>query len=138
MHDDHHRHSLHCILPPHILERLAQSDDPRHRELALATLSYDTSVRTRRISEQLVQALSVSAAPSVTPHKQRAIYTANHTQTLPGTLVRSEGQGASGDAATDEAYDGLGATFDLYWNVYQRNSIDNAGMNLVGTVHFGS
>jgi hypothetical protein len=138
MHEHHHRHSLHCILPPHILERLAQSDDPAHREVALATLSLDASQRTRRLSEQLVQALSVPAAPSVTPHKQRAIYTANHGTALPGTLVRSEGQGASGDAATDEAYDGLGSTFDLYWNIYQRNSIDNAGMNLVGTVHYSN
>jgi Zn-dependent metalloprotease len=37
----------------------------------------------------------------------------------------------------DEAYDGLGATFDLYAEVYGRNSIDDNGMDMVGTVHFG-
>jgi hypothetical protein len=47
-----------------------------------------------------------------------------------------EGQGPTGDAATDEAYDGLGSTFDLYWNIFQRNSIDNAGMNMLGSVHY--
>jgi Zn-dependent metalloprotease len=40
--------------------------------------------------------------------------------------------------AVNEAYDGLGATFDLYWNVYQRDSIDNAGMDLLATVHYGN
>jgi hypothetical protein len=52
-------------------------------------------------------------------------------------VVRNEGQGPVGDAATDEAYDGLGATFDLYWNVYGRNSIDDAGLPLPATVHYG-
>jgi Zn-dependent metalloprotease len=37
----------------------------------------------------------------------------------------------------DEAYDGLGATFDLFWEAYERNSIDDEGMPLNATVHFG-
>jgi Zn-dependent metalloprotease len=39
--------------------------------------------------------------------------------------------------SVNEAYDGLGDTFDFYLNVYQRNSIDNAGLPLNATVHFG-
>jgi hypothetical protein len=31
----------------------------------------------------------------------------------------------------------LGATFDLYWSVFGRNSIDNAGQDLLGSVHYG-
>ena len=38
--------------------------------------------------------------------------------------------------AVNEAYDGLGATFDLYWNIYQRNPIDDAGMDVIATVHY--
>ena len=34
--------------------------------------------------------------------------------------------------------DGLGATFDLYSVVYGRNSIDDNGMDLVGSVHYGN
>ena len=70
-------------------------------------------------------------------HKQRAIYDARHQQSLPGALVRAEGAKPTGDAAADEAYEGLGATFDFYWNVFQRNSIDDAGLALDATVHFG-
>ncbi len=40
------------------------------------------------------------------------------------------------DAPVNQAYDGLGATFDFYLNIYQRNSIDNAGLPLKATVHF--
>jgi len=50
--------------------------------------------------------------------------------------VRAEGAPPSGDAAVDEAYDGSGATYDLYWDVYQRNSIDGSGMRLDSTVHY--
>ncbi len=51
--------------------------------------------------------------------------------------MRKEGAAASGDAAVDEAYDGLGATFDFYLEACQRNSIDDAGLPLDATVHFG-
>lgn len=56
---------------------------------------------------------------------------------LPGILVRAEGAPASGDVAVDEAYDGLGATYDFFWKVFDRNSIDDEGLSLDATVHFG-
>ena len=37
----------------------------------------------------------------------------------------------------DEAYDGLGDTYDFYQVMLQRNSIDDRGMPLNGTVHYG-
>jgi hypothetical protein len=132
----HHRHSLFCILPPHILEAIAQQGDKKDREWALKTLAADSSVRSERITQQMLRVAAGPPSPSLLPHKQRQIYTASNGSTLPGTSVRSEGQAPTGDAATDEAYDGLGATFDLYWNIFHRNSIDNAGENLIGTVHY--
>jgi hypothetical protein len=126
-------------VPPHIFEALARSPEPAERELALSVLSADTTLRTARTTAHLLQLITPPAAAAVTtPHKLRRIYTANHGTSLPGTVVRSEGQGPSGDAAVDEAYNGLGATFDLYWDIYQRNSIDDAGMDLIGTSHYGN
>ena len=131
-----HRHSLFCILPPHMLESIAEAGDAKARKWALNTLSADTSLRAERIATQVVRAGLAAPLPSLLPHKQRLIYNANHGSALPGTQVRAEGHAPVGDAEVDEAYDGLGATFDLYWDVYKRNSIDNAGMNLIGTVHY--
>ncbi|MFO0949816.1 MAG: hypothetical protein U0835_01425 [Isosphaeraceae bacterium] len=67
---------------------------------------------------------------------RRSIYDARNDTMLPGTLVRGEGGPASGDDAVNEAYDGLGATYDLYSEVYNRNSIDDRGMRLDATVHY--
>jgi len=130
-----HRHSLHCILPPHILESIARNGTDEARDWALNALSADETIRYARTTRQLFARSTPSRAGS--PHKMRQIYDAGHGSALPGTLSREEGKGPVGDVATDEAYDGLGATFDLYWSVYERDSIDNLGNDLIGTVHFG-
>jgi Zn-dependent metalloprotease len=51
-------------------------------------------------------------------------------------VVRKEGDPPTADVAVNEAYDGSGITYDLYSNVYQRNSIDGNGMRLDSTVHY--
>jgi hypothetical protein len=117
-----------------MVESIAENaENQRTRRAALELLSIDTTVRSERITGLLNL---VTAVPSLTPHLQRYIYSANQGQNLPGALKRSEGEVVTGDLEVDEAYDGLGATFKLFWDVYGRNSIDNAGLDLKGTVHF--
>lgn len=74
--------------------------------------------------------------PAVAGAKERVVYDAKNGSQLPGTPARNEGDPATGDAAVDEAYDGSGITFDLFSNIYNRNSIDNNGMRLDSTVHY--
>ncbi len=71
------------------------------------------------------------------PHsRDRKIHDAGSMDTLPGTLVRSEGEGATGDTDTDNAYDFSGDTYDYYWTAHGRDSYDDAGATLLSTVHF--
>lgn len=67
----------------------------------------------------------------------RTVGDAAGTRDLPGTTVRGEGDPATGDAAVDEAYDGLGDTWTFYDAVLGRDSIDGRGMPLIATVHYG-
>jgi Zn-dependent metalloprotease len=69
--------------------------------------------------------------------KQRTIFNAHNAETLPGDVVRVEGAPPTDDLTVNEAYDGLGATYDFFWEAYERNSIDDEGMRLNATVHFG-
>ncbi len=124
------------IIPPYILEAIARNGTTAQRVLAQQNLALDTQIRQRRTA--LLQARSRRGQGVGPPRKNRLIHTAKNSWNLPGTLVRSEGQGPSGDVAINEAYDGLGATFDLYFNVYGRNSIDDNGMDLIGSVHVGN
>jgi len=50
--------------------------------------------------------------------------------------ARGEGDPPGKDVAVNEAYDGAGATYDLYHDVFGRDSIDDRGMPLVSTVHY--
>ena len=124
------------IIPPHILEAIARNGTPAERALAQQTLAFDTQIRQRRAA--VSHARSEKGQGFGPPRKNRLIYTASNSSSLPGALVRSEGQGPSGDLAINEAYDGLGATFDLYSDIYGRNSIDDNGMDLIGSVHVGN
>jgi Zn-dependent metalloprotease len=54
----------------------------------------------------------------------------------PADLRRTEGQGPSGIADVDNAYDYAGDTYDFYLNYHGRDSIDGAGMDLVSTTRF--
>ena len=59
--------------------------------------------------------------------RSRAIHTAAGTSTLPGTLVRSEGQGPTGDPDQDNAYIYAGSFYDYFSSTFGRDSFDNAG-----------
>ncbi|HEX8184940.1 MAG TPA: M4 family metallopeptidase [Blastocatellia bacterium] len=68
---------------------------------------------------------------------RRVIYNANHVESLPGEVARSEGDPPTGDAAVDETYDALGVTYNFFWNLFGRDSIDGKGKPLEATVHYG-
>jgi Zn-dependent metalloprotease len=70
--------------------------------------------------------------------KRRTIYDAHHEEDLPGVLVRGEGTQSTTDPAVNEAYEAAGVTYDFYKTVLDRNSIDDRGMRLDSTVHFGT
>lgn len=72
----------------------------------------------------------------LTDARQRRVHDADSTDTLPGTLVRSEGQPATGDADVDKAYDFAGDTYDYYFTKHNRDSFDNAGARIISTVRF--
>ena len=140
-HNTPHRHSIFCILPPHMLDSLAQRGTPAQRREALKTLQTDNTLRTLRAAQPQFPTLRSRPHPGELVqegHKQRTISDANSTEQLPGTVKRVEGAPPTGDLAVDEAYDGLGATFDFYWQVFNRNSIDDEGLPLNATVHYGS
>jgi Zn-dependent metalloprotease len=130
-----HRNPLHCILPPHMLKELAEQGTPLERERAVRALVMSGQIRGQR--QQIAELSTRPTAREAISVKQRMIYDAGGQTELPGRRIRGEGDPPTGDAAADEAYDGAGATFDLYQVIYGRNSIDDRGMDLVSTVHYG-
>ncbi len=121
-----------CILPPHMLDKLLQQDDDEQRHSALSTLRASEQFRGRRT---VVRNVSFAVSPG---QKRRTIYDAKTGTSLPGVLIRGEGDPSSDDQAVNEAYDAAGATYDLFREIYERNSIDDRGLRLDATVHYDS
>lgn len=129
-----HQHPINCIVPPHMLEQIATNGTTAQKALAISTLKASEQMRGQR--RALSDFTGAVARVAAVGGKERIIYDAKNGLSLPGTIVRREGDGPSADVAVNEAYDGSGATYDLYKDVYSRNSIDNNGMRMDSTVHY--
>ncbi|MFE4834198.1 M4 family metallopeptidase [Arthrobacter sp. NPDC056691] len=125
------------IVPPYILRRLAAQRSPRFSAVARAAreaLLHVGAVHAARTAAPSAPAGIRQLQPSPV---NRSVFDAKSGESLPGQVVRKEGDAPTGDPAVDEAYDGLGHTHSLYADAFERNSIDGLGMPLKASVHFG-
>lgn len=119
-----------CIVPPHMLREIAKCGDNDLKRWVIDTMNISSTIQNRR------QVLQVPGRTLPSGQKNRSVYDAINKTDLPGTLVRKEGDPPTNDPAVNEAYDGAGWTYDLYKNIYKRNSIDDKGMQLDSSVHY--
>jgi Zn-dependent metalloprotease len=123
----------HCsFIPPFLLERIAASDSEA-ADHCRATLAHDQEFRVARETGETATAGATTPAAA---NEAWVVDTADHGSTLPGTRVRAAGAPASGDAAVDDAADGITATLSLYADIYHRASYDAKGAEVVLTVHY--
>lgn len=131
-----HRHSILCIVPPHMLNNIATHGTENQKTTAFSTIRASERMRGQRraLSDFTTAALRVA---STTGGKERIVYNVKNGSNLSSAVIaRKEGDPPSTDVAVNEAYDGSGATYDLYKDLYDRNSIDNNGMRLDSYVHY--
>ena len=142
-----HRHSIFCIVPDTVLRQIAETGTEEERKAALDALAAASTFRTARAirlaapvapASPATASLAAAVGTGEAKQLQRTIFDCHNSRSLPGDPVRTEGAPTTGDPAMDEAYDGLGTTYDFYWESLGRNSIDDQGMTLNGHVHYGS
>ncbi|KFE62714.1 M4 family metallopeptidase [Hyalangium minutum] len=78
----------------------------------------------------------VSSYDNLKTAKNRKTYTAATRTSLPGTLLRSEGQGPVSDAVANQAHDNAGFVYDFYFSKFGRDSYNGTGGILSSTVHY--
>ncbi|MCU7248240.1 M4 family metallopeptidase [Pseudomonas koreensis] len=127
---------LRSFIPPYILNRIIAHGSETQRRAAMLTLNHVRSLLPNPGPPLRPPARTIQPAgkPGLA---QRSVHDAQNKMLLPGGAVRLEGQPASGDQAVDEAYDALGASYDFFWKVLGRDSIDDKGFALIGSVHYG-
>ncbi|WP_375765083.1 M4 family metallopeptidase [Archangium gephyra] len=70
--------------------------------------------------------------------RNRRVYSANNSTTLPGTLRLSEGGITTGDPVVNQAYANLGTFYDCFMANFNRDSYNSAGATLTATVHYST
>lgn len=129
------------IVPNDVLERFAKDQKltVAERQNFADTALVSTQIRKlRRQAEKLTSitqslALAPVAAAPVAP--AITVSDCHHVQTLPGTPVPNPA--SSADGTIKRAAVETKAVADFYKSVFGRNSIDNAGMTLASSVHYG-
>ncbi|MEZ7756217.1 M4 family metallopeptidase [Microbacterium paraoxydans] len=124
------------VVPSYLLARLAESGRfPKAAAAARQTLTAGRPPFRARIDLSIDENGDLVAQLSDAPN--RTISDAGNTQQLPGAVVRTEDDEPVADTAVNEAFDGLGATFEMLLSAFGRNSLDDAGAPLDATVHYG-
>jgi Zn-dependent metalloprotease len=115
-----------------MLEHVARNaPDQASRDAAMETLTQTSRLMGMR--DVLATIRPMEAGPGV---KQRTAYDCRGSSFLPGVMVRREGYPTHNDRSVNEAFDGAGATYDLFMDAFGHNSLDGQGMRLVSSVHY--
>ncbi|WP_219904736.1 M4 family metallopeptidase [Stenomitos frigidus] len=113
-------------------ESLQDSDDPAVRQIALASLGNEYRTARRLLSAQPMAAVLMSQIAG----KERYVFDMRGaSDPLPGNLLRQEGDRPVDDEAANEAYDYSGDVYDFYKEVFDRDSLDDAGLPLRSSIH---
>ncbi len=103
-------HPMQCILPPHILDSVRMRGDAKMKKMCDAMTRVSEQARKARLDAAPPH--SFRAAPRIAvdtePSLQREVYDAGSRASLPGTLVRGEGEPPTGDGHLRDFLHGLG------------------------------
>ncbi|OAA63814.1 peptidase M4, thermolysin [Cordyceps fumosorosea ARSEF 2679] len=134
------------FVPPHVFRHIsdAEVNDEDTRARAKDSLQHVEGVieqyKASQGTEQEVQTLGAQAKSKPKKETRRAVYDAENAtseRSLPGKLVRDEGQKAVKDKAVNEAFDNVGSVLKFYKDKFQWTSIDNQNADVISSVHFG-
>jgi Zn-dependent metalloprotease len=120
------------IVPEYMNKNIVDKGSKIQKERAWKNLVLTEQLRGRRQVTGLMSSMF-----AVSDKLYRTIYDAHNSENLPGTTIRVEGKTNRGGKVVAEAYNYSGDTYKFYKDIYDRNSIDNNGMRLDSTVHFG-
>ena len=130
------------IIPQRVLDRFAKDKrltaEQRQFFVDAAKLEQEwrkaraSTAKLARLSRSILptgmSALAAAGPPSV------VVFDCQHGTTLPGSPIANPG--ASADASAKRAFDETTAVADFYQSVFGRNSLDDAGMTLLSSIHF--
>jgi len=130
-----------CIIPRDVLEKLAADPELSAEIRSAADATAKISSQIRKVRDEAVALTSITTAlgavpAELAPAPQVTVYDCKNGQSLPGTLVPNPG--SSGDATAKRTFKETTLVAEFYKKIFNRNSIDNAGMTLLSSIHYGN
>jgi Zn-dependent metalloprotease len=132
------------IVPTGVLLRLAEDDSltEESRQALLDSAVMEPSWRELRSAHtEATQAsflaigiTSLRLAGVLAPVPAVTVYDCKNTKSLPGSPVSNPG--SSADLTAKRAFDTTHAVVDFYRECFSRNSVDDAGMTLMSSIHY--
>ncbi len=127
------------IVPPAVLERFKSDPDLAAEVRAAMADTQALDAAFRRVRDDATElsrvALAIAPPVAVAPAPQITVFNCHHTHSLPGTAVHNPGQ--SSDAQAKNAFNETTEVAAFYKQIFNRNSVDDAGMTLVSSIHYG-
>lgn len=130
------------IIPESVLERFAEDKKltPEQRQYFADAVKLERDWRRARAATakfstlaRMVLPTAVSAVAAVAPPSV-LVFDCGHGTTLPGTQIANPG--SSSDPSAKRTFDETAAVVNFFQTAFGRNSLDNAGMTLISSVHF--
>ena len=130
------------IVPQHVLERFAKDKKltAEQRQYFVDAASLERHWRANRASTAKLANLARSILPTSVSALAAAgppsvlVFDCQHGTSLPGTPITNPG--TSTDASAKRTFDETSAVVTFYQSLFSRNSLDNAGMTLLSSIHF--
>ncbi len=122
-----------CVIPPHIIRHAAEHSEGPTRRRVVATEAATRKLAAARREPKL---LAAARHTPITP-KRRIVYHAGRLRELPGRVIVTEEKHRTRDIQAIEAFNGCGITHNFFADLFGRDSIDDRGMCLESTVHYG-
>lgn len=130
------------IIPQHVLERFAKDKKltAEQRQYFVDAVRLEKEWRKTRTSTAKLANLSRSLLPTGMSAIATAappsvlVFDCQNGTTLPGRPIANPG--ASTDGSAKRAFNETTAVVDFYQSLFGRNSLDNAGMTLLSSIHF--
>ena len=126
------------IVPPHVLKKYSEDGSMKEsvRNSMRNTLALDAQLRKLRAQARNLSRTShgISAIATIATAPAVNLFDCKNSRSLPGSPVSSPAN--SSDATVKRVFVDTGDVVKFYQTVFNRNSIDNAGMTLISSVHY--
>ncbi len=138
-----HFNHIHCIIPPYMLTRLMESDNKKVADMAINTNFRNYRFRNDRIffhkaslyEKTILGQISKQTGKQI---MQMEVYDCKQKTDLAGAILLwdSKKNQKITSVAGKNVIKGGKASWDFYWQLFGRNSIDNNGMLIRQYVHY--